>query len=82
MEVKGFQIVVLDRGWVYVGQVSEDGDYIVIKNARCIRFWGTTKGLGEIAMNGPTEATRMDYAGTVVVPKRAVIHFIACKQQF
>lgn len=57
------QIVVLDRGWVYVGNVIIEGDLVRIHNARCIRRWGTTKGLGELALTGPTKNTVLDPTG-------------------
>ena len=31
------QIVVLDRGFVYVGQVRQDGDFLVIESAKNVR---------------------------------------------
>lgn len=71
------RIVILDRGWVYVGTVKEKGDDIVIENARCIRRWGTTQGLGEL-VNGPLTDTRLEAPCTVITPKRAVIHQILC----
>jgi len=73
------QIVVLDRGYVYVGKTTVDGDFVTIENAKNIRRWGTTAGLGELAKNGPTDDTRLDEAGTVTAPLRAVIHFITCQ---
>ena len=75
----GKQIVVLDRGFVYVGDVTTDGDWCEIKNASCIRRWGTTKGLGELAAKGPLENTKLDPAGTVRAPIRAVIAMLACE---
>ena len=45
-----FQIVVLDRGFVYVGDVALDGDWVVVANAKNIRVWGTSKGLGQLAL--------------------------------
>ena len=39
----GFAIVVADRGFVYVGDVSHDGNWCVVSNARNIRRWGTTR---------------------------------------
>ena len=54
------QIVVLQRGWVLVGMVTQDGDYLTITDASVIRVWGTTKGLGEIASGGPTSKTKLD----------------------
>lgn len=73
------QIVVLDRGWVLVGKAAEEKDKLVITDARCIRYWGTTGGLGQLAESGPTDKTRLDPMGRVIAPMRAVIAIIACK---
>ena len=53
------QIVVIDRGFVYVGRTEWDGDMLIIRNAKNIRVWGTSKGLGEL-VNGPTSKTVLD----------------------
>lgn len=74
----GLQIVVLDRGFVYVGNVTVTGDTVRIANARNIRRWGTTKGLGQLANEGPTDKTVLDPVGEVTAHQRAVIHFIKC----
>lgn len=73
------QIVILDRGFVYVGDVAIENDWLVIRNARNVRRWGTTKGLGELAKNGPTTKTLLDPAGTVRAPMRAVIGLVECE---
>lgn len=78
-EVKANHIVVLDRGFVYVGQVREEGDKVVIENARNVRRWGTDKGLGQLALEGPQPNTQLDNCGTVIASKRAVIHQLVCK---
>lgn len=68
------QIVVADRGWVFVGNVTYNDDGVTIANARCIRYWGTDAekpGLGYLALNGPTAKTKLDSSGTVRVPKYA-----------
>jgi hypothetical protein len=59
------RIVVADRGWIFVGACEdhEDGT-VTICNARNIRLWGTTKGLGEL-VNGPVSGTKHDDYGTV-----------------
>jgi len=72
----GFAVVVLDRGFVYVGDVRHDGEWCVITNAHNIRYWGTTGGLGELVNNGPTEKTKIDKVGTVRAPSRAVMFLI------
>ena len=73
------QIVIADRGWVFVGQTQDAGDKLLVENARVIRRWGTTKGLGELAESGPLPNTILDPLGRLVLPSRAVIGVIACK---
>ena len=72
------RIVVLHRGWVVVGDYREDGEYVTVKNASVIRRWGTTEGLGELALKGPLEDTVLDKCGTVRVNKLAVVFTLDC----
>ena len=66
------RIVVLQRGWIVVGRWSQDGDEVVVRDASVVRFWGTTRGLGELVA-GPTEKTKLDPAGTVRANAAAVV---------
>ena len=77
----GFCIVVADRGFVYVGKMTWDSEFAILEDARNIRYWGTTKGLGELALEGPTEKTRLDAVGTVRIPCRAVISIIDTEEK-
>ena len=54
------KIVVLQRGWVVVGRYERKGDQCFLYDASVIRNWGTTRGLGEIAKDGPTKETVLD----------------------
>lgn len=74
----GQQIVVLDRGFVYVGKVSIDGDFVNITGAKNIRYWGTKNGLGELR-DGPLKETKLDDIGEVIAPMKSVIHFVPRK---
>ena len=74
--LRGFAIAVLDRGFVYVGDIEHDGEWCIITNARNIRYWGTERGLGQLALSGPTDKTILDNVGTVRVPARALISLI------
>lgn len=74
----GQHIVVLDRGFVYVGNVTELPDRVVIKDAKNIRVWGTTKGLGELR-EGPVSGTKTDVVGEVIAYRAAIIHLVPCK---
>ena len=73
------KIVILDRGHVLVGNVKVENDWIETTNASVIRRWGTTRGLGEIAMGGPTPETKLDPIGTVRSPIRALIGLVDCE---
>lgn len=68
----GPRIVVIDRGWVLIGKVTQHHDHVVINTAKCIQRWGTTQGLGQL-VTGPTGDTIAHPMGDVEVPNRAVI---------
>ena len=80
-EYKGkVKIVILQRGWVFVGKMEEDGDNRLLHNASIIRNWGTTKGLGELS-EGPTSNTKLDKcSGIVEFDKLTVVATIACDE--
>jgi hypothetical protein len=73
------KIVVLDRGFVYVGNVAIKDDFVVITGANNLRAWGTSKGLGEL-VKGPLPSTKLDKVGTVRAPLRALISLIDVEQ--
>jgi len=74
----GQNIVVLDRGFVYVGDVTIEDDFVKITDAKNIRYWGTKNGLGELR-DGPKSETKLDVVGEVLAPMKSVIHFVPCK---
>lgn len=71
-------IAVLQRGNVVVGRITRDGDEITLTDAHVVRYWGTTNGLGEIALDGPTSKTKLDKAGTVRFHALTVVMLIDC----
>lgn len=73
------QIIIAQRGWVFVGNVTRNGDEVVITDAKCIRRWGTTKGLGELAAKGPTSSTVLDPMGTVRLHSLGVVASVDCE---
>lgn len=73
------RILVLQRGWVAVGNYSLAGDEVTLNNAKIVRRWGTTKGLGEIASKGPTKQTVLDVVGHVQVHRLGVVLAITCE---
>lgn len=69
----GWNVVVLDRGFVYVGEVLRKGDMYVMPAGRNIRYWGTDKGLHQLVTSGPTTDSKVDAPALVRIPARAVI---------
>ena len=66
-EITGdLKIVVLQRGWVLIGRFKQDGEKCTLSNAQVIRRWGTTKGLGELAIEGKKKDTLLDACNGVV----------------
>lgn len=54
------RIVVLQRGWVALGEYSRAGEHAKLTKACVVRRWGTTKGLGQLAAEGPQPQTILD----------------------
>jgi len=67
------KILVLQRGWVAVGRHTKDGHEHVLTDAAIVRRWGTSKGLGQIATEGPTGSTVLDRCGTVRAHELATV---------
>ena len=79
-DAERMQIICCHRGFVFVGMVSDKESEVVIRDASCIRKWGTTKGLGEIAIGGPTAKTILDPCGTVRVHPLSIVARIDCEE--
>lgn len=75
MKNLGKQIVVIDNGFVHVGECCIQDDILEICDCKNIRKWGTTKGIGEL-INGPTKSTVTDDCGTVLVPVSRIVFFL------
>lgn len=71
------KIVILQRGWVYIGKFERTGNDCKLFNSSCIRIWGTTKGLQEL-VNGATSTTVLDKCdGVVEFDWLTVVHTIS-----
>lgn len=76
------KIVILQRGWILVGKFERKGSDCKLHNASVIRNWGTTRGLGEIAENGPTDSTKLDPCyGTVEFDYLTVVALIGVNEK-
>jgi hypothetical protein len=68
------RIVVFPYGFIYVGNVRRFSGRIVITQAQNVRVWKETKGLGYLALSGPTKAkATLDPCGDIEADEAAVI---------
>lgn len=71
-------IVVVDNGFVYVGNVSFDSGLAVCSNGFNVRKAGTTNGYGQLATQGPQRDSELDPCPIVLVPLNRVVHYLRC----
>lgn len=71
----GKQIVVVDNGFVHVGDCSISDGLLSIDNCKNIRKYGTTQGIGQL-ITGPQKDTVAHEMGTVLVPISRVVFFL------
>jgi len=69
-------IAILTNGFVFVGDVTVKKDWIEIENTYNIRRFGTTKGLGQLAVEGIQKDTVLDKVGVLRAPVSNVIGLI------
>lgn len=75
---KDIRIVVIEGGWVMVGIVKLSASAIELTTAHVVRRWGTTKGLGQIALDGPTKETVLDKLGIAFIQLKQVRFTVPC----
>lgn len=80
IEMKEFknQIVVLDKGFVYHGDISFHDGWFTLSNCVNLRRYGTDKGLGQLALHGPTKETEQDPSGVIRGRETSVLFLIEC----
>lgn len=78
---KDVRIVVLQRGWVAVGEYSKKESQCVLKKAAIVRRWGTTKGLPELASAGPLPNTVLDHSPDIKFHELTEVLSIQCNPE-
>lgn len=68
-------IVVIDGGFIQVGDVYIAGGEVLISKNKNIRRGNTTRGLGEL-INGPLKNTEIDEEGETIIPYGRVVKFL------
>jgi hypothetical protein len=66
-------IIIAQRGWAFAGDMTREGSEVNLSNASCIRRWGTTKGIGQLAIDGPQSDTILDPVGEIKFHELAIV---------
>lgn len=76
-------IVVMRERFILVGVIepTEDAMFFYLRRASIVRRWGTTKGLGQLAQEGPQPNTKLDSEGDDIINKLEVSRVIPCNEQ-
>lgn len=73
------EIFIVSENWVFCGEPEILGDqYVRLRNCYNIRVWGTTQGLGELALKGAQAETVLDFYGVVTLPVAHILGVIEC----
>jgi len=75
---KPTHIIVVESGWVFAAVLQDEKDHIRANECAVIRTWGTTNGLGELALKGPTSSTVLERCHVTLIPKSKVLFTMEC----
>lgn len=75
-----FYILVMREQFVLVAQIdqAEEALFLRLSHAAVVRIWGTSRGLGQLAEEGPRSGTKLDPEHTELVNKLEVSRIIRC----
>ena len=74
------KIVILQRGWVMIGRFEKNGNDCLLHNAHVIRRWGTSNGLGQLALEGKQCDTVLEKSGTASFDYLTVVAALDCDE--
>jgi hypothetical protein len=65
-----------------VGDLSQEGTQCTLRNGSVVRRWGTTKGLGELAAEGPTANTILDPLTETSFHELTIVAKLKCSEKW
>ncbi len=75
------RIVILQRGWVVIGRFYQNGHDCWIEKGYVIRSWGTTKGLGQLAIEGKQTDTVLDPVPLMKFHELTIVASMICDKE-
>jgi hypothetical protein len=73
-------VIVDNRGLTFVGDFDPN-EPTIIRDARCVIRWGTTRHLSELAKDGPRANTRLGETSDVYLGGQGYIIAIPCEEK-
>jgi len=73
-------VVIAERGWVFAGRLTREGDYAVLADCHNVRRWDANRGIGALALEGKDEKTELKFCGRVRIHVLAVVADVECDQ--
>jgi hypothetical protein len=77
----GCCIVILDKGFMYIGELITDEKFLTILNPKNIRKYTSGKGLLWHAQNGSKDMVLDKYEGILKAPYNELKHFIPTNKE-
>lgn len=76
-------ILVIESGFVLHGMCRyiPETDEVEVTDGAVIRSWGTSRGLGQLAMQGPQKDTKLDPITTTWVPMSKILWTLSVTYQ-
>lgn len=75
----GINILCMQGAWMLVARTKVVGEELELSDVACIRRWGTSAGVGQLAKEGPLQATVMDNEPDQIIDRIQVIRAIPCE---
>jgi len=77
--MKQMRIWILNNHWCLLGtEIGQDDRTITIDNAFVIRRWGTTAGIGQLALEGVRSETILDKQPETTIYKNEITFSLKC----
>lgn len=75
------RIVILQRGWIVIGNYYQKDSKCWIENGYVIRQWGTSEGLGQLAIEGKQENTVLDKIPKTEFHELTIVASMVCDKE-
>ncbi len=77
VETSGRVLLVIDRGWIFAGDLEADGDHYVLHRSVNVERWTGGQGISGVIADPKTDVTLRAMPAPVRVPRACVLYSVA-----